>query len=174
MPLSLHAALVPTWLQILGSGKGWLDKAAASGIAEQDVLDARLAEDMFPFAYQVKSMAVHSAGAIEAVRAGVFTPNFQEALPGTIEELRMKLDSAIALLEAIDPSEMNGFSNRPMRFEIGPKKLGFDAAEFLFTFSQPNFFFHATTAYGILRARGVNIGKLDYLGKLRLAAAPAR
>src|SRR5690606_15395394 len=81
MPLSLHAALVPSWLQILGTGRGWLDKAAGCGLAEAELVEGRLADDMFGFNYQVKSMAAHSKGAIEAVRAGVFTPNFQEALP---------------------------------------------------------------------------------------------
>jgi hypothetical protein len=56
----------------------------------------------------------------------------------------------------------------PMRFEIGEKRLAFTAEDFLLSFSQPNFYFHATTAYGILRAKGVKVGKLDYLGKLRL------
>lgn len=173
MPISLHAALVPTWLQLLNAGRGRLDKAGSCGIAEPNVVDARLAEDMFPFGYQVKSMAVHSAGAVEAVRAGVFAPDFSEALPGTLEELRHKLDAAIALLEGLDEAELEGFVGRPMRFEIGPKRLDFDASQFLLTFSQPNFFFHATTAYGVLRANGVPVGKLDYLGKLRLAAPPA-
>lgn len=169
MPLSLHAALVPSWLQILGSGRNWLDKAAGCGMEEANVVDARLAEDMFPFSYQVKSMAVHSQGAIEAVRQGVFAPNFGEALPSTLVELRERIDGAIAMLESVGEEELDSFVGRPMRFEIGEKRLDFTAEDFLLSFSQPNFYFHATTAYGILRAKGVQIGKIDYLGKLRLA-----
>lgn len=168
MPLSLHAALVPSWLQILGAGRGWLDKGAAQ-LGEAQLADTRLIEDMFPFAYQVKSMAVHSQGAIEAVRQGVFTPNFSEALPSTLDELRARLDGAIAILASISEDELESFVGQPMRFEIGEKRLDFTADQFLLSFSQPNFYFHASMAYAILRAKGVPVGKLDYLGKLRLA-----
>ena len=168
MTLSLHAALVPSWLQILGAGRGWLDKAITHGMSEAELCDARLIEDMFPFAYQVKSMAVHSQGAIEAVRQGVFSPNFGEALPASLAELRERLENAIAVLESVVPEELEDFTGRPMRFEIGEKRLDFTAEDFLLSFSQPNFYFHASMAYAILRAKGVPIGKIDYLGKLRL------
>jgi hypothetical protein len=171
MPLTLHSALIPSWLQILKSGRGWLDKAEGSGLAEPDILGARVAEDMLPFAYQVKSMAAHSQGAIEGVRQGVFSPNFREALPQSLDELRERLDGAIATLGSIDEDELESFIGRPMRFEIGSKRLHFRAEDFLLSFSQPNFYFHASTAYGILRSRGVPLGKLDYLGGLRLAQA---
>jgi hypothetical protein len=169
MPLSLHAALVPGWLQILGAGRGWLDKAIAHGLSEPELTDARLIEDMFPFAYQVKSMAAHSQGAIEAVRQGVFSPNFGEALPATLAELSARLDGAIAMLGSVAEDELESFIGRPMRFEIGEKRLDFTAENFLLSFSQPNFHFHASMAYAILRAKGVPVGKRDYLGQLRLA-----
>jgi hypothetical protein len=167
MPLSLHAALVPTWLQILGASRGWLDKAMAHGMSEEELVEARLVDDMFPFAYQVKSLAVHSQGAIEAVRQGVFSPNFAEVLPGTLIELRDRIDGAIAALLRLDENELEMFAGKPMRFEIGEKRLDFTAENFLLSFSQPNFHFHASMAYAILRATGVPVGKLDYLGKLR-------
>ena len=171
MTLSLHAALVPSWLQILGAGRGWLDKGMAHGLTEAELADARLIEDMFPFAYQVKSMAVHSQGAIEAVRQGLFSPNFGEALPSTLAELRQRLDGAIALLESVGEDELEEFHGRPMRFEIGEKRLDFWAEDFLLSFSQPNFYFHASMAYAILRAKGVPVGKIDYLGALRFQRA---
>ena len=169
MTLSLHASLVPTWLQILGASLGWLDKAAAHGMGEAELAEARLVEDMLPFAYQVKSMAVHSQGAIEALRQGVFSPKFGEALPGTMADLRDRIDGAIAALVRLDEHEFESFAGKPMLFEIGEKRLNFTAEDFLLSFSQPNFFFHANMAYAILRAKGVPLGKLDYLGKLRLA-----
>ena len=167
MPLSLHAALVPSWLQILGAGRNWLDKAVTHGMGEAELCDARLIEDMFPFAYQVKSMAVHSQGAIEAVRQGLFSPNFGEALPSTLADLRQRLEGAIGVLESVGEDELEGFTGKPMRFEIGEKRLDFWAEDFLLSFSQPNFYFHASMAYAILRAKGVPVGKIDYLGKLR-------
>jgi hypothetical protein len=168
MTLSLYAATVPSKLQILRAARGWLDKAEASGMPEQDILNARLAEDMLPFSYQVKAMANHSQGAIEGVRAGVFTPKFKEALPASFAELRQLLDGAITYLEGLSEDDVAGFVGQDMRFEIGEKKLPFTAEDFLLTFSQPNFYFHSTTAYAILRMKGVPVGKLDYLGALRL------
>src|SRR5690606_30170262 len=105
MPLTLYAALIPSWLQILNSGRGWLDKAQGSGLAEPEILEAKLAEDMFPFAYQVKSMAAHSQGALEGVRQGVFSPSCREALPQSLDELRQRLDGAISILDSIDEDE---------------------------------------------------------------------
>src|SRR5690606_23286384 len=105
-------------------------------------------------------------------RQGVFSPNFKEDLPQSLDELRERLDSAIAALGTIDDAELESFIGQPMRFEIGPKRLDFRAEDFLLSFSQPNFYFHASTAYGILRFRGVQVGKLDYLGGLRLAQMP--
>ena len=171
MPLSLHAALVPSWLQILGAGRNWLDKAAASDVGEGELVEARLVDDMLPFGYQVKSMAVHSQGAIEAVRQGVFSPNFGEALPRSMAEMRERLEVAVAMLESVAEDELESFVGHPMRFEIGEKRLDFTAEDFLLSFSQPNFYFHANMAYAILRGRGVPIGKIDYLGQLRFQRA---
>jgi hypothetical protein len=168
MTLSLHAATIPSKLQILGAARGWLDKAQASDVTEQELLEARLAPDMLPFAYQVKAMANHSQGAVQGVREGVFRPKFGEPLPASIAELRQLLDGAIAALEGLSEQDMAGFVGQDMRFEIGDKKLPFAAEDFLLTFSQPNFYFHASMAYAILRMKGVAVGKLDYLGALRL------
>jgi hypothetical protein len=169
MPLSLHAATIPSKLQILGAGLGWLDKAESCGIAEAELVGAKLIDDMLPFAYQVKSMAVHSQGAIEGVRKGVFSPDMSEP-PTTIVGLRDKLRGAIAFLENVTEDEMEGFFGQDMRFEFRDKKVPFTAEDFLLTFSQTNFYFHAVTAYGVLRAKGVAVGKLDYLGALRIKA----
>jgi len=168
MPLTLYEAVVPSWLQLLNAAHGWLDKAAASGIAEEELLSARLIEDMLPFSYQVKAMTVHSRGAIEGVRAGVFRPSFREPNPSSLVELRALVDGAIAFLEGVAEADLEALIGHDMRFEVGTKRLDFTVQEFLLSFSQPNFYFHATTAYGILRMKGMGVGKLDYLGRLRL------
>ncbi|GAA0285717.1 DUF1993 domain-containing protein [Alteraurantiacibacter aestuarii] len=167
MPISLYAATIPSTLQIIGAARGWLDKAQASALSEAEVLDARLIDDMLPFAYQVKSMSVHSMGAIEGLRAGVFSPDFSEP-PSSISGLRDQLEEAESYLNDLTEEEMEDFIGKDMRFEIGERRLDFTAEDFLLTFSQPNFYFHATTAYDILRAKGVAVGKLDYLGRMRL------
>ncbi len=169
MPVTLHKAFVPTTLQILGAVNGLLDKAAAfaeeKGMAESDLLSAKLADDMWSFAYQVKSCKVHSLGAIEGVRKGSFSPDLSE-LPTDIAGLRVLVAEAVTGLQAIEPGEMETFIGGDMEFRIGKKAFPFNAEDFLLGFSLPNFYFHATTAYDILRNQGVQIGKIDYLSRL--------
>jgi hypothetical protein len=121
---------------------------------------------MLPFAYQVKSTAVHSLGAIEGVRKGVFSPD-QTPPPETFAALEARITATLSALEAIDPAEVEAFIGRDMRFEFGDRHVDFTAEEFLLSFAQPNFYFHAATAYDILRWKGVPLGKRDFLGKLR-------
>lgn len=170
MALSLYAATVPSYLQVLGAVAHLLGKAEAfcaeKRIAPDAIVQARLAEDMLPFAYQVKSTAVHSLGAIDGVRRGVFSPDMTPP-PGDFAALKARIAATLAALEAIEPAELDAYVGRDMRFEFGERRLDFTAEEFLLSFSQPNFYFHATTAYDILRWKGVNIGKRDFMGKLR-------
>ena len=171
MTLSLYTATVPSYLQILNSVSGLLDKAdtfcAEKGIAPADLIQARLAEDMLPFAYQVKSTVVHSLGSIEGVRNGVFRPDTAQP-PETFAALKSRVAGTIAALEAIDAAEINGFMGREMYFAFGDRRLDFTAENFLLSFSLPNFYFHATTAYDILRSKGLQIGKRDYTGRPRI------
>jgi hypothetical protein len=164
MSLSLYSALVPTYLQILEGLSGLLDKAESfcsdKGLAPGQIIGARLADDMHPFAYQVKSAAVHSSGAIEGVRRGVFKPDMSEP-PDGFEALKTRILEARSSLQAVAPGEVDGFVGRDMRFSFGERHIDFKAEDFLLSFSQPNCFFHATTAYDILRWKGVPIGKRD-------------
>jgi hypothetical protein len=170
MNFSLYQATIPSYLQILGSVSGLVTKAEAfcaeKNLACEDLIHACLAEDMLPFGYQVKSTAVHSLGAIEGVRKGVFAPD-RAAPPATFAELKSKIADSVAGLESVDPKEIDDLVGRDMRFEFGEHRIEFTAESFLLSFSQPNFYFHAATAYDILRWKGVAIGKRDFLGKLR-------
>ena len=170
MAFTLYSATIPSYLQILNSVSRLIGKAEAfcgeRGIAPEALIQARLADDMLPFAYQVKSTAVHSIGAIEGVRKGTFSPDTSTP-PATFDALRERIAGTIAALEAIDPGEVEGFIGKDMRFEFGPNAMDFSAEEFLLSFSQPNFYFHATTAYDILRMKGVQIGKRDFNGRVR-------
>ncbi len=170
MAFSLYAATVPSYRQILDAVSGLLHKAESfceeKGIAPRDIIQARLAEDMQPFAYQVKSTAVHSVGAIEGVRRGVFSPDVAPP-PETFAALNARIAESIAALEAIEAAEVDAFVGRDMRFVFGDRHLDFTAENFLLSFSQPNFYFHASTTYDILRWKGVPIGKRDFLGKTR-------
>jgi uncharacterized protein len=170
MAFSLYAATVPGYRQILGAVAGLLGKAeqfcAERSIPPEDLIQARLAADMLPFTYQVKSTAVHSVGALEAVRKGVFSPDMTPP-PTDFAALRALVAAAIAALEGIDAAEVDAFVGRDMRFEFKERKIEFTAENFLLSFSQPNFYFHATTAYDILRWKGLPLGKRDFMGQLR-------
>jgi uncharacterized protein len=171
MSLSLYAATIPSYCQILGSVSGLLRTAQAfcaeRGVGPSELIQARLAPDMLPFAFQVKSTATHSLGAIEGVRRGVFSPDTTPP-PETLAGLESRIDATRSALEAIEPAELESFIGREMRFEFGSHRLDFTAEDFLLSFSQPNFYFHAATAYDILRWKGIPIGKRDFMGKLRL------
>ena len=170
MPMSLYTATVPSCQQILKSVAGLIDRAEGyctdKGLAPEEIIQARLAPDMLPFAYQVKSTAVHSSGAIAGVRRGVFSPD-RTPPPDNFAALKACIGEAQAALAALDQAELESFFGREMRFEIGEYRLNFTAEEFLLSFSQPNFYFHAATAYDILRWKGVSVGKRDFLGAMR-------
>jgi len=171
MAFSLYAATIPSCSQILTALAALLKKAdafaAEQGIATADIVRARLAEDMLPFGYQVKSVVGHSLGAIEGVRRGSFSPD-RGAWPEDMPGLEKLVADAIEALAAIDPAEVDDFIGRPMCFSMGDMRMDFTAEEFLLSFSQPNFYFHATTAYDILRWKGVPLGKRDFIGRPRI------
>jgi hypothetical protein len=171
MTFSLYEAVVPSNLQILRAVDALLDKAAAfcakRGKAEAELIEARLAPDMLPFGYQVKSCAVHSIGGIEGVRAGKFSPD-RSAWSTDFAGLHSVLQAAAENLNAIDRDAFDALADSDMQIELGDTKLPFTGANFLLSFSQPNFYFHAATAYAILRAQGVEVGKRDFIGVPRL------
>lgn len=171
MALSLYDITIPSFRQTLGAVAGLLVTAesfcAEKGVEPQEIIEARLAQDMLPFAYQVKSTAVHSLGAIEGVRRGVFSPDMTPP-PQTFTALRTRIAETLAALETIQPAEVEAFMGRDMRFEFRERRLEFTAENFLLSFSLPNFYFHAATAYDVLRWKGAPIGKRDFMGRLRL------
>jgi hypothetical protein len=143
MTFSLYAATVPSYQQILHAVSNLLDKAQAfcaeKAITPSDIVQARLADDMLPFAYQVKSTSVHSLGAIEAVRRGVFSPDMTPP-PDTLPLLKSKIAETLAALAAIEQAEVDAFIGRDMRFEFRDRRIDFRrefpaylcATEFLF------------------------------------------
>lgn len=171
MSFSLYDAVVPTNLQVLRAIDALLDKAAAfcveQGKTEADLIDARLAPDMLPFGYQVKSCVGHSVGGIEGVRAGTFSPDMAP-WPTDFAGLHGILQTAIATLQALDRDEFDALAETDTQFAFGETRMPFTGANFLLSFSQPNFYFHATTAYAILRAQGVKLGKRDFMGMPRI------
>lgn len=175
MTISLYDALVPSWCQIIGSTRALVDKAEAycaeKGCTADEIIAARITDDMLPFNWQVRWVAAHSIGAIEGVRAGRFSPDRTDP-PGDYAGLRAVLDDAAARLKEVTAEEMEGFIGRDVHFVVPAMDLDipFTAENFLLSFSQPNFYFHATTAYDIMRGKGVVIGKRDFLGAMRIKA----
>lgn len=173
MSFSLYQATIPTTLQMLGAVRGLVDKAGAwcaeTGTAPAELLARRIAPDMQPLAYQIKSVAVHSLGAIEGVMRGEFSPD-DTPLSDTFAPLSDRLGAAVDALTAIDPKTIEGLIGRDMAFVAGERHVPFEAQDFLLSFAQPNFFFHCSMTYAILRAAGLPIGKRDFLGRPRAKA----
>jgi len=170
-----YDAIIPTKLQILEAVDTLLDKAEAfaeaHGIAPADLIDARLAPDMLPFGYQIKKCAENSMGAVVGLRTGVALVN-EDPWPTNFKGLHALIRSAIDALNAIDPVAFQEFSDGDTMFKVGKVEIPFTAPDFMLSFTQPNFYFHATIAYAILRMRGADIGKSDFLGQFR-AKRPA-
>jgi hypothetical protein len=171
MPFSLYDITVPSFRQTLGAMAGLLSKAeahcATKSIPEAEFINARLYEDMLPFSYQVKSTVVHSVGALNALAKGVFSPDYAPP-PETFAALKERVADGLKKLEALAPGDINTFEGRDMAFALKEFKLPFTAENFLMPFSMPNFYFHASTAYDIMRHKGVVIGKRDFMGQMRV------
>ena len=137
------------------------------GIDLAEIVEARLTTDMLPLRFQIVSVAHHSRGAMEAAKNEVFVPPSGKpdldfpALQALVTDTRSELAK-------LTPDAVNALVGRDVTFKLGDRALPFTAEGFLMSFSLPNFFFHATTAYDILRHKGAPLGKRDFMGKLTL------
>jgi len=165
--MSVHDASVPAFLQILGSLSGILAKAEAhckaKNIAPDVLLGARLYPDMLPLSRQIQMACDLAAkGCARLTQSEVpATPDTEK----TFDELRQRLATAADYVKAFKPAQFDGADGRDVTFPIGPDKtMTLKGQQFLSHFVLPNFYFHAATAYDILRHNGVEIGKRDFLG----------
>jgi hypothetical protein len=170
--LSLYEACVPSFLQTLDAVGKYLDKAQAhfkeQGADLQEVVETRLYADMLPFRFQIRSVVHHSVGALEGVQRGKFEPPKEPPVAPDYAALQALVAGAREKMQKFTPDEINGLEGKDLVFVLGERQLPFNAVGFLSSFSLPNFYFHATTAYDILRSKGVPVGKRDYLGRLRM------
>jgi len=170
MPVSLHTATVKAFLQILPKVPGLIDKAAGwcadTGMPESELAARRLAPDMWPFAKQIALTANFSARCLACTQTGHFVPDTSEA-PTGFDTLRRIVTDAIAWLEALDPQEVESLAASEVRFEYLDRRRLYTGEDFLLTYALPNFYFHTTIAYAILRGLGVELGKRDWLGTMR-------
>lgn len=169
MTASLYDASIPVFVNALTNMRAWLDKAAATK-PEADLLEARLAPDMHPLVKQFQ-IASDSAKGAAARLAGETSPAMADT-EASFADLRDRCDRTIAYLKGIDPARFADAATRPVELKL-PNGQGwrFDGLTFLTGFALPNFLFHVTTAYAILRANGVDLGKGDFLQHL---GAPAQ
>jgi len=164
MSFGMYEASVPIFVRSLTNMRNWLDKAAQEK-SEAELMEARLAPDMRPLPAQYQ-MASDSAKSALARLTGTEAPSMPDT-EANFAELKDRCDRTIAYLEGFDAAALTGSEDREVKI-IFPNGMGyrFGGAEYLAGFALPNFYFHATTAYAILRNAGVQLGKPDFLAHL--------
>ena len=167
MPISMHAASVPIFTRMLTNMLAWLDKAEAHAAARKfdtsNYLESRLTSDMLPFTSQIQ-IASDSAKLCVARLAAVEAPKWADE-EASFAELRARIQKTIDYVQSIPAAKFEGAESREVNLPLGPSRsLKVTGEVMLRGFSLPNFFFHVAMTYALLRAGGVELGKLDYLG----------
>lgn len=161
--------IVPVFSKQLAAMNGWLDKAAAHAAAKKfDVkvlLEARLAPDMFPLIRQVQTACDQSK--FGAARVAGKEPPKNADTETTLEELAARITTARAYLATFEPADFEGAEKRVVPLSFAPGK-GMVAGKYLHEFLVPNFYFHVSMAYAILRHHGVDLGKRDFIGQITM------
>jgi hypothetical protein len=168
MSISMYQASVPAFLQMLNSLSAILDKAEAHAaerkIEPSVLLGWRLAPDMFALARQVQIATDHAKGCCARL-AGVEVPKYPDD-ETTFEGLRSRIARTIEFVQGFEAGDIDGSEQREITLTAGSRELHFSGQQYLVSFALPNFYFHVTTAYAILRHCGVPIGKRDFLGAI--------
>jgi hypothetical protein len=166
MTISMYQASAPRFINILNNLSTILDKAQAHADAKKidpAVLTGfRLFPDMFPLTRQIQ-IATDSAKGAMARLAGVEIPKFEDH-EKTFAELKERIAKTVAFIESIKPQQVDGTEDKEIVFQGGGRDRHFKGMQYLLGWAYPNFYFHVTTTYNILRHCGVEIGKVDYLG----------
>ncbi len=168
MTISMYQASVPAFLKTLENLSAILDKAVAHAEAKKidpnALLGARLFPDMFPLVRQVQlssDFAKSGAARLAAIDPPKFTDN-----EASFEELKDRIKKTVDFLNGLKPAQIDGSEAREISFPIGGKPRTFQGQAYLLHWALPNFFFHVTTAYDLLRHNGVEVGKRDFLGSV--------
>jgi len=166
MTVSMYAASIPVFKQILGSLSAILDKAAAHAterkIDPAALLQYRLFPDMFPFTRQVLIACDFAKGAAARL-AGEPVPSYEDN-EQSFEELKARIAKTLAFIDTLPQAQIDGSEERAITTGSGDKARHFTGQTYLLHYALPHFYFHATTAYNILRHNGVEIGKKDFIG----------
>ena len=171
MSFTLYDATIPGFIRTAEAIANVMQKGRTfyheNALDLDGAVDERLCGDMLPLSFQVKSVRTHSFSAIEGVRAGTFSPIPPMSNPD-YAGLEAIISETISDLKSIDPAEVNDMVGKDVVFAMQDIRIPFTAENFLMSFSVPNFHFHATTTYDILRMKGVPLGKRDYLGAMAI------
>ncbi len=170
MPVSLFDGTVARFEQTLSATLGVLEKGRThckeNGVNLDNIVETSLHPDMRPFRFQVISTVHHSAGALVGVKKGEFSP--PQTADQNYEVLQGMVEGALKEIQEIDRDELEARGGADLTFRMGKNSIPFTVEDFLLSFSIPNFYFHATTTYDILRSQGVPVGKMDFLGNLQV------
>ena len=168
MATSFYEISVPVFQQFLKALHGVLDKGekhcAEKGVEPATLFEARLIEDMQPLAFQVVLALNHSLCALALLRGQTFARPTVDSFASA----KRAIEDALAQLEAIQPGELADAAEKPVELKFPGRELKFVGLGYLLSYALPQFFFHVTTAYDILRHKGVPIGKRDFLGRIAL------
>jgi hypothetical protein len=166
MPISMYQASVPAFLHTIAALQKILDKAVAHADAKKidhtAFLGARLFPDMLPLVKQVQLVSDFAKNG-SARLAGIEAPKMADT-EASFEELRERLKKTVDFVNSLKPAQIDGSEAREITFPVGGKPRTFTGQEYLVNWVLPNFYFHVTTAYDLLRHNGVEVGKRDYLG----------
>lgn len=168
MTISLYAASVPVFKQMLNSMDAFLNKAQEHAVARKidpdALLHARLFPDMFPLIRQVQVAADFARG-VSARLAGAEVPKYEDS-EKSFADLHELIARTLAFIDGLAPAQIDGNEDRVIVTRPGtPKEKKFTGLSYLLTYGLPQFFFHVTTAYAILRHNGVEVGKRDFMGQ---------
>lgn len=171
MSISFYDASVGSYLQLLDAVSGVLEVGAShaseTGLDLQEIVMTRLRDDMMPFHFQVVSVAHHSWGAMQGIAEGTFSPPSFE-LDKDYAGLQALVAEARDGLAGLGEADVEALADKSMVFKLGKNELPFTNQNFLLSFSLPNFYFHATTTYDILRTLGAPLGKMQFLGQMKM------
>ncbi|PPK66271.1 hypothetical protein B0F88_11710 [Methylobacter tundripaludum] len=166
MSLTMYHASIPVFVRMLGNLSAILDKAAAHAEAKKIdpaiFVNARLAPDMYPLSRQVQ-IATDMVKGCAARLAGIEVPRYEDN-ETTFAELQARIAKTKAFLQSVSAEQIDGSEDRKITLKFGSRELNLLGQAYLLDFVLPNFHFHLTTAYAILRHNGVEIGKKDYTG----------
>ena len=166
MALSIYDVSVPTFQQLLGGLSGVIDKAAAHcaerKIEPSAVISARLFPNMYAFGRQVQAATDHAKNVVARL-AGIEAPALPEAA-ATFDDLKARVAKTLDFINSVKPEQMQGAESKDIEITRATGPTTFSGRNYLFCFILPNFYFHVTTAYDILRTNGVELAKRDFMG----------